>query len=179
MGGFSEVADAHAYPWKVWVPAPHPTRPTIKLHSGNDTVDAVCRHRVSNNFTHNSYLKAVQALEFAWLYAESGSWVDSNRPAQPQKSLVIRGIRKLGRLKPAYAATETMERLEMWDIETRGIILSKQWIIKALIRLFCSSVPVVLFDTPGISRCLSSPHLCFIIVFICDLFVSRDDPLMS
>ena len=26
---------------------------------------------------------------------------------------------------------------------------------------------------------LSSPHLCFIIVFICDLFVSRDDPLMG
>ena len=26
---------------------------------------------------------------------------------------------------------------------------------------------------------LSSPHLCVIIVFICDLFVSRDDPLMS
>ena len=26
---------------------------------------------------------------------------------------------------------------------------------------------------------LSSPHLCFIIVFICDLFVSRGDPLMS
>ena len=26
---------------------------------------------------------------------------------------------------------------------------------------------------------LSSPHLCFIIVFICDLFVSRDDTLMS
>ena len=26
---------------------------------------------------------------------------------------------------------------------------------------------------------LSSPYLCFIIVFICDLFVSRDDPLMS
>ena len=26
---------------------------------------------------------------------------------------------------------------------------------------------------------LSSPHLCFIIVCICDLFVSRDDPLMS
>ena len=23
------------------------------------------------------------------------------------------------------------------------------------------------------------PHLCFIIVFICDLFVSHDDPLMS
>ena len=26
---------------------------------------------------------------------------------------------------------------------------------------------------------LSSPHLCFIIVFICDLFVSSGDPLMS
>ena len=26
---------------------------------------------------------------------------------------------------------------------------------------------------------LSSPHLCFILVFICDLFVSRDDPLRS
>ena len=53
-----------------------------------------------------------------------------------------------------------------------------------LLVFFCSSVPVVLFDTPGISRCrsqhvLSSPYLCFIIVFICDLFVSRDDPLMS
>ena len=34
---------------------------------------------------------------------------------------------------------------------------------------------------PGVGRntFLSSPHLCFIIVFICDLFVSRDDPLMS
>ena len=30
-------------------------------------------------------------------------------------------------------------------------------------------------------HCLSFyfPHFCFIIVFICDLFVSRDDPLMS
>ena len=53
-----------------------------------------------------------------------------------------------------------------------------------LLVFFCSSVPVVLFDTLGISGVgrntfLSSPHLCFITVFICDLFVSRDDPLMS
>ena len=36
-------------------------------------------------------------------------------------------------------------------------------------------------EYPGVGRntFLSSPHLCFIIVFICDLFVSRDDPLMS
>ena len=34
---------------------------------------------------------------------------------------------------------------------------------------------------PNIGRntFLSSPHLCFIIVFNGDLFVSRDDPLMS
>ena len=42
-----------------------------------------------------------------------------------------------------------------------------------LLVFFCSSFPV------GRSTFLSSPHLCFIIVFICDLFVSRDDPLMS
>ena len=36
--------------------------------------------------------------------------------------------------------------------------------------------------SPGVGRntlFLSSPHLCFIIVFICELFVSRDDLLMS
>ena len=36
--------------------------------------------------------------------------------------------------------------------------------------------------SPGVDRntlFLSSRHLCFIIVFICDIFVSRDDPLMS
>ena len=35
--------------------------------------------------------------------------------------------------------------------------------------------------SPGVGRntFLSSPHLCFIIVFICDLFVSRNDPLMN
>ena len=35
--------------------------------------------------------------------------------------------------------------------------------------------------SPGVGRntFLSSPHLCFIIVVIYDLFVSRDDPLMS
>ena len=39
------------------------------------------------------------------------------------------------RLKPACSATETSRRLEILDIETRGIILSKQRITKALIRL--------------------------------------------
>ena len=42
---------------------------------------------------------------------------------------------------------------------------------------FCSTPQ----GSPGVGRntFLSSPHRCFIIVFICDLFVSRDDPLMS
>ena len=42
----------------------------------------------------------------------------------------------------------------------------------------CCSTPQ---GSPGVGRntFLSSPHLCFIIVFMCDLFVSCDDPLMS
>ena len=41
---------------------------------------------------------------------------------------------------------------------------------------FCSSIPVVLFDNPGISKCLSklfllSPHLCFIKCFTYDLLL--------
>ena len=53
-----------------------------------------------------------------------------------------------------------------------------------LLVFFCSSVSVGC-STPKGSSCvgcntfLSSTHLCFIIVFICDLFVSRGDPLMS
>ena len=43
---------------------------------------------------------------------------------------------------------------------------------------------MVEFDTPGISKCLTtlyllSPHLCLIIGFICDLFVARIDAWMS
>ena len=48
----------------------------------------------------------------------------------------------------------------------------------------CSSIPVVLFDNPGISKFLNtwfllSAHLCFIIIdFICDLFVACNDSRM-
>ena len=45
-------------------------------------------------------------------------------------------------------------------------------------QLYCSTPQ----GAPGVGRntlFLSSPHLCFIKVFIDDLFVSRDDPLMS
>ena len=40
-----------------------------------------------------------------------------------------------GRLKPACAATEARYRLEILDIETRGIILSRRRTTKMLIRL--------------------------------------------
>ena len=52
------------------------------------------------------------------------------------------------------------------------------WFSFAPVFQWCCSAPR---GSPGVSRntFLSSPHLCFIIVFICDLFVSHDDPLMS
>ena len=54
-------------------------------------------------------------------------------------SLVMRksvfGVCDQGRLKPDYAATEARQRLEISDIETRGIMLSRQRTTKALIRL--------------------------------------------
>ena len=52
------------------------------------------------------------------------------------------------------------------------------WFSFAPVSQWCCLTPQ---GSPGVgrNRFLSSPHLCFIIVFICDLFVSRDDPLMS
>ena len=52
------------------------------------------------------------------------------------------------------------------------------WFSSAPVFQWCCSTPL---GSPGVGRniFLSSSHLCFIIVFICDLFVSRDDPLMS
>ena len=52
------------------------------------------------------------------------------------------------------------------------------WFSFAPVFQWCCSTPQ---GSPGDGRntFLSSPHLCFIKVFICDLFVSRDDPLMS
>ena len=59
-----------------------------------------------------------------------------------------------------------------------------------ILLLFCTLVSLYLLlctllssqGSPGVGRntlFLSSPHICFIIVFICDLIVSRDDPLMN
>ena len=48
---------------------------------------------------------------------------------------------------------------------------------------FCSSIPVVFFDMPGITRCLNtlfllSPHRGNIVGFICALFVVRNNSWM-
>ena len=48
----------------------------------------------------------------------------------------------------------------------------------------CSSIPVVLFDNPGISKFVStlfllSQYLCFVTDFFCDLFVARNNSWMS
>ena len=51
-------------------------------------------------------------------------------PHQP-----VSGVCDPGRFKLAYAATEARQRLEILNIETRGIILTKQRTTKALIRL--------------------------------------------
>ena len=52
------------------------------------------------------------------------------------------------------------------------------WFSFAPVFQWCCSISK---GSPGIgcNTILSSPHLCFIIVFNGDLFVSRDDPLMS
>ena len=55
---------------------------------------------------------------------------------------------------------------------------SNCWFSFAPMFQWCCSAPR---GSPGVGRntFLSSPYLCFIIVFICDLFVSLSDPLMS
>ena len=53
------------------------------------------------------------------------------------------------------------------------------WFSFAPVFQWCCLTPQ---GSPGVGRntlFLSSPHLCFIIVFNCDLFVSRHYPLMS
>ena len=52
------------------------------------------------------------------------------------------------------------------------------WFSSAIVFQWCCSAPR---GSPGVGRntFLSSPHLCFIMVFVCGLFVSRDDPLVG
>ena len=53
------------------------------------------------------------------------------------------------------------------------------WFSFAPVFQWCCSTPQGSSGVGDNTLFLSSPHLCFIIVFICDLFVSRDEPLMG
>ena len=91
----------------------------------------------------------------------------------------------------SFVSSKIYDKRDDFDIDIGGFPFLNGDIPRALLirvaRLlvfFCSSVSVGCSTpqgSPGVGRntFLSSPHLCFIIVFICDLFVSRDDPLVS
>ena len=69
-------------------------------------------------------------------------------------------------------------KIELWNQTIGDRPGFNCWFSSAPVFQWCCSTPQ---GSPGVGHntFLSSPHLCFIIVFICDLFVSRDDPLMS
>ena len=89
--------------------------------------------------------------------------------------------------------------LKMKNIACLSVLLIKRvtkWIKSCLLQCFGTfKMPILLFISTLVFRpegqiwnpvrrdtkktFLSGPHLCFIIVFICDLFVSYDDPLTS
>ena len=75
------------------------------------------------------HMRGLISMSFCWrLYY---SFISSeSKPNIPLMSLVTRkpvfGVCDQGRLKPACAATEARQRLEISDIETRGITLSRQ-----------------------------------------------------
>ena len=63
--------------------------------------------------------------------------------------------------RQAFFTSEDTERYKLWSCQNvceswAGAFLSVAWPTGVqLLVFFCSSVPVVLFDTPGISRCRS------------------------
>ena len=79
-----------------------------------------------------------------------------------------------------WFSLHTIRAKHIQKATTRTLYKSDQIIYEVKGRA-SSLLAIVYIGSPGVGRntFLSSPHLCFIIVFICDLFVSRDDPLMS
>ena len=76
--------------------------------------------------------------------------------------------------------TQYAERLTETLINPFWKDLMKHWSdFGKVVRI--ENIKQIIQGSPGVGRntFLSSHHLCFIILFICDLFVSRDDPLMS
>ena len=81
----------------------------------------------------------VPNLSSSYKKSKKNSGTQKNCCNHPKMSLVMRkpvfGICDQVRFKPACAATEARYRLESSDIESRGIILSRQWTTKELMRL--------------------------------------------
>ena len=98
---------------------------------------------------------------FGWGFSMKSYWQWSNWwticNIWHKMSLVTRkpvsGVCDQGRLKPACAATEARQRLEISDIETRDIILSRQRTTQVLIRLCrCAGWSAPLLFAYGINR---------------------------
>ena len=94
---------------------------------------------------------------FKWKERKTNFIVAMPDLAWHDMSLVIRkpvfGVCDQVRHKPSCAATEARWRLEISDIETRSIILSRQWTTKVLIRLFgCAGWSAPLLFAYGINR---------------------------
>ena len=86
---------------------------------------------------------------------------------------------KFNKSPTVYMFSRLRETHALWYLRIVSFVFIKPNICQiTLVFQWCCSTPQ---GSPGVGRntFLSSPHLCFIIVFICDLFVSRDDPLMS
>ena len=73
------------------------------------------------------------------------------------------------------------EMLTGWDRSFFVRCLAHRGLTVGFLLLQCFSGLLDIPGSPGVGHDTfrSSPHLCFIIVFVCDLFVSRDDPLMN
>ena len=126
------------------------------------------RHKISDGFEFRLDLVSHFGVTCPWAVKE-------NDVSSFSRSLLIR-----------YLSNLVPTKSYVFYLVGAGAFLPVAWPTRLqLLVFFCSSVSVVLFDTPGISRCrsqhviLSSPHVYFTIELICDLFVSRDDLLMS
>ena len=103
------------------------------------------------------------------------SWTKAYKETSEEEKSVVNGHCNHLALKFSVCVKERQDRLFVCCLAHRG---STSWFSFAPVFQWCCSTPQ---GSPGVGRntFLSSPHLCFITVFIYDLFVSRDDPLMS
>ena len=109
-------------------------------------------------------------------------WIQGKWEAIPSKNIRDRGLRFSDKQLRLNLARHKAIYFSWFESELFCLLFGPPgfncWFSFAPVFQWCCSTPQ---GSPGVGRntFLSSPHLCFIIVFICDLFVSPDDPLMS